>query len=128
MKATFYAHIKEHREIVELFRGYECEEQGLLIGVGYPTETEERFICDIGDSYEPFSCIDIDLDTAQMDLRMAIGTEIVLFSDDGTDIETGIATAINSDTLIEIDYLWVEQNTVKLCPNYLKSVGVEVEK
>lgn len=139
MKITLNASIKEHREIAELFRG--CDNEGwIFVGacvnlfwLTNSSEYEDSFVHheDIKEDK-----ITIDLDTAQMDLRMALGTRIEFegvyvggvdyFGEDTSYRTTG---AINQvfDGIYTIEGCEFDASMLKLCPDYLKSVGVEVE-
>ena len=140
MKITLDASIKEHREIAELFRGSKIGHSkavfkrigptAYLLGVDH---IKGGFWSDEFLDRSPFRAkkIIIDLDKAQMDLRMAIGTGIEFSLNTDDDIPYGkmVGTHIGSEGvftyLYELGELYAD--SVKLCPDYLKLVGVEVE-
>ena len=139
MKITLDASIKEHREIAELFRGAKIghskavfkriRSTAYLLGVD---PIKGGFWSDEFLDRSPFRAkkIIIDLDQAQMDLRMALGTRIKFklphyktsrilrtakFDEDGK--------VFNFN-----QFFGTDAKKIKLCPDYLKSVGVEVEE
>ena len=138
MKITLDASIKEHREIAELFRGSKIGHSkavfkrigptAYLLGVDH---IKGGFWSDEFLDRHPFRAnkIIIDLDQAQMDLRMALGTGIKLkyLDEYGSDSWWAIC---DSDKMKFTLYSEINEgidHKIKLCPDYLKLVGVEVE-
>ena len=132
MKITLDASIKEHREIAELFRyglvSYPCFDEmhiGSLIGIKF-NNTLVRFVV----NSHLQSKITIDLDQAQMDLRMAIGTGIEFRLPHYT--PNRILRTANFSEGVNVfnfnQFFGIDADKIKLCLDYLISVGVEVEE
>jgi len=140
MKIMLDASIKEHREIAELFRGSKIGHSkavfkrigptAYLLGVDH---IKGGFWSDEFLDRSPFRAkkIIIDLDQVKMDLRMALGTSIEFSLKQNTMLYIGQA---KSCFLNMYKNLWLDfgegthnADSVVLCPDYLKLVGVEVE-
>ena len=139
MKITLNASIKEHREIAELFRNQPCEFKrsissksmgGAFVSVMDSPHYPKFVVYRLGDVTTKES-VTIDLDQVKMDLRMALGTSIEFSLKQNTMLYIGQA---KSCFLNMYKNLWLDfgegthnADSVVLCPDYLKSVGVEVE-
>lgn len=139
MKITLNASIKEHREIAELFKNQPCEFKrsitsntmgGAFVSVLDSPHYPKFVVYRLGDVTTKES-ITIDLDQAKMDLRMAIGTGIKFVAEyyvkQSRCVNYGEITAIDCNNQVEMEFEWIYPTKIKLCPDYLKSVGVEVE-
>jgi hypothetical protein len=144
MLATFKADNPRHREIVKMFVGCEVLNRLIVHSATYVTGVygiyfqvksinKEKTETNVVENHE-LEKITIDLSTAKMDLRLAIGTEIEFIEDGDTfagRLES-IAKDINSDyptiylTSDECS-LWGVSEKIKLSTDYLKSIGVELE-
>lgn len=141
MKITLDASIKEHREIAELFKNQPCEFNraisGDLMGGAFVSTMNSphypKFVVyRLGDVTTKES-ITIDPDQAKMDLRMAIGMGIEFIaicheSEEVGCVEIGPIDSLDVCGEIIINGEILAPDELKLCPDYLKSVGVEVEE
>lgn len=141
MKITLDASIKEHREIAELFKGCQCtfkrsisqsDMGGAFVSVMESPHYPKFVVYRLGDVTTKES-VTIDLSEAKPDLRMVIGTDIkfiaiCLPSEEEGAVMTEHISAMDSTGEIEIDGHWISPDEVKLCPDYLKKIGVEVEE
>ena len=118
MKITLDASIKEHREI------------GLVLGVMVCPDNECFVEWIDGLEYRACNKITIDLDEAKMDLRMAIDTGIKLLYLDYYADDEFWSLCYSDEKKFKLHKELMEgiDHKIKLCPNYLKSVGVEVEE
>ena len=138
MKITLDASIKEHREVAELFRNQPCifkrsisgePTGGAFVSTMDSPHYPKFVVYRLGDVTTKES-VTIDLSTAKMDLRMALGTRIKFklphyktsrilrtakFDEDGK--------VFNFN-----QFFGTEAKKIKLCPDYLKRIGVEVEE
>ena len=120
MKIRLDASIKEHREIGLVLKAIVCP--------------DNEYFVEWIDGLEYRAChkITIDLDQAQMDLRLALGTDIEfqLNTDDCIPYGKMVGVHIGSESVFTYLYEYGELygGSVKLCPDYLISVGVEVEE
>jgi hypothetical protein len=116
MKITLDASIKEHREIAELFGVLVCPDNNCFV----------EWID--GLEYRACNKITIDLATAKIDLRMAIGTDINLLYRDyyGEDEFWSLSYSDNKKFTLYKELLEGEDHKIKLCTGYLKRIGVEV--
>jgi len=140
MKITLDASVKEHREIAQLFRNQPCEFKrsissksmgGAFVSVMDSPHYPKFVVYRLGDVTTKES-VTIDTSEAEMDLRMAIGTDIEfeVYSDGGEEDYFQCKSkleAIEYCGEIKIDGEWVIPDEIKLCPDYLRLVGVEVE-
>lgn len=128
MKITLDSSIKEHREVLGLVDSEDLsiiKRKGKFAFYVIDESTEKGFV--IKDK------ITIDLDQAKMDLRMAIGTNIDFIvicheSEESGCVEIGVIESLDYCGEIIINGERLAPDEVKLCPDYLKSVGVEVEE
>jgi hypothetical protein len=128
MKITLKAHIPEHREIAKMFVGQLAEYQllsvlkGELIGI--KTHTLNRFLVDSTLTKQ----ITIDTSEAEMDLRLAIGTEIEFIVTNHTwhspfGITWDSGSRYFTDNFKEPNH-WDTQ----LSTDYLDRIGVTIEE
>jgi len=121
MKITLDASIKEHREIGLVLKAIVCP--------------DNEYFVEWIDGLEYRAChkITIDLSKAEMDLRLAIGTDIEF---EGYDYFKGLLkgkiTSIDTSDcnyfLSINDDIEYEKECVQLSKSYLKSIGVEIEE
>jgi len=139
MKITLDASVKEHREIAQLFRNQPCDFKrsissksmgGAFVSVMDSPHYPKFVVYRLGDVTTKES-VTIDLDQAQMDLRLAIGTDIQFVFSQGF-VKKGVIYAVSSNGYAHIRGLRnkhiVDLDKIKLYLDYLKSVGVEVEE
>lgn len=136
MRITLDASIKEHREIAELFRGSAVFYQGVTHNILAVAHYEKEFLLNdfkgiIHKGYKGIDEITIDLDLAQMDLRMAIGTDIE-FVFVQQFVKKGTIYAVSSNGYAHMRSLRnkhiIDLDKIKLCPDYLKRIEVGVEE
>ena len=137
MKITLDASIKEHREIAELFRNQPCEFKrsissksmgGAFVSVMDSPHYPKFVVYRLGDVTTKES-VTIDLDQAQMDLRLALGTDI-RFRLPHYQTSRILRTAKFDEEGKVFNFnqfFGIEAKKIKLCPDYLKSVGVDAE-
>jgi len=140
MKITLKAHIAGHREIAKMFVGCECE-ISMHRGNGETTTSTligliEKFeYFKVTNYIEDFNRDEITIDTskAEMDLRLAIGTNIEFV--DGKN-GTGYLYSINRNlktytTFVDTNIYtarWVVPTfEIQLSKDYLERIGVEYE-
>lgn len=138
MKITLDASIKEHREIAELFRNQPCEFKrsissksmgGAFVSVMDSPHYPKFVVYRLGDVTTKES-VTIDLDQAQMDLRLALGTDI-RFRLPHYQTSRILRTAKFDEEGKVFNFnqfFGTDENKIKLCPDYLRLVGVEVEE
>lgn len=122
MKITLKAHIEAHREIAKMFVGCkDIEGDGL---VGY-CEVSDKFVFDIGCT-EYY--VTIDTESAEMDLRLAIGTDIEFEVYDPI-INQNYTTKIESGNKFEEIHRNVNrwEFKIQLSKDYLNRIEVSYE-
>lgn len=135
-----------HRDIARLFIGQEIEEDFWLNGID-DNPSKESFLCRMIDAYDYTTLefereITIDLDSTPMDLRMALGTDIVFRSvDKYGHIVVGQVIRVSNDPITSVgsEIVSIMESTkiyknfnadgeteIKLSIPWLKSKGIEV--
>ena len=130
MKATFKADNEKHREIVKMFVGCETESGDYLgfhkyyMGGTFATQHKGSFHTMYSDQ------ITLDLDHAKPDLRLAIGTDIEFrLPHYKTSRKLRTAKFDEDGKVFNFNHFFgTDAKKIKLCPDYLKRIGVDVKE